>query len=64
MDVISCGFFFMGVNGASFVRTSSDIWVTGCNYVESVTLCGNVVIFHCVSLEYIYIYIYIYSSDY
>jgi hypothetical protein len=39
MHVISWGFaFFIGINGAIFVRRSSDILVTGCNYVESVTL--------------------------
>jgi hypothetical protein len=37
LDVISWGFLFIGVNGASFVRRNSDIWVTGYNYVESVT---------------------------
>jgi len=28
-------FLFIGVNGTSFVRRSSDIWVTESNYVES-----------------------------
>ena len=45
LAVISWGFLFIGVNGASFVRRSSDIWVTGCNYVESVTYvrkCSNI----------------------
>ena len=32
---------FIGVNGASFVRRSSDIRVTGCNYVES-NFCAKV----------------------
>ena len=41
MDVISWGFFFTGVNGASFVRRSGDIWVTGCRYVETVTFVWN-----------------------
>ena len=31
------GFLFVGVNGAHFVRRNSDIWVTGYNYVWSVT---------------------------
>jgi hypothetical protein len=35
--VISWGFLFIGVNGASFVQRSSDIWVTGCSHVESGT---------------------------
>ena len=45
LDVISWCFLFIGVNGASFVRSSGDIWVTGCNYVESVTFvqkCTNI----------------------
>ena len=37
LGVISWGFFFIGVNGASSVRRSSGIWVTGCNFAESVT---------------------------
>jgi len=37
LNVISWGFLFIGVNGASFMCKSSDIWVTGCNYVKSVT---------------------------
>ena len=37
MDVISCRFLFIGVNGGYFVRRISDIWVNGCSYVESVT---------------------------
>jgi hypothetical protein len=39
------GFLFIGVNDASFVRRSSDIWVIGCNYVESVVFCGNYIYF-------------------
>jgi len=45
LDVISWGLIFIGVNGTSFVWRSSDIWVTGCNYVESVTFvwkCSNI----------------------
>ena len=37
LGVISWGFLFIGVNGASFVWRISDIWVTGCSYVESGT---------------------------
>jgi len=29
LDVLSWGFLFIGLNGSSFVRRSSDIWVTG-----------------------------------
>ena len=39
------------MNGASFVRRSSDVWVSECNYVESNFFCGNVVIFQCGSLD-------------
>jgi hypothetical protein len=35
--LIPWGFFLIGVNGANFVRRSSDIWVTGCSCVEYVT---------------------------
>jgi len=31
------GFSLHRCNLASFVRRCSDIWVTGCNYAESVT---------------------------
>jgi len=44
LDVISWDFLFIGVNGATFVRRISDIWVSGCIYVESVTFvrkCNN-----------------------
>jgi len=57
MDVISRGFFFIGVNDASFVRTSSDIWVNRCNYAESVTFVrkrSNISL--CITRIYIYIY--------
>jgi len=37
LGVISWGFLFIGINGTSFVQRSSDIWVTGCSYVESGT---------------------------
>jgi len=48
LDVISWGFLVIGVNGAPFLRRSSDIWVTGCNYVKNLQLlCGDAVIFHC-----------------
>ena len=43
--VISWGFFFIGVNGASSVRRSSGIWVIRSNCVESVTFlrrCSNI----------------------
>jgi hypothetical protein len=46
LDVISWGFLFIGVNGASFMGRNNDRWVTGCSYVESVTSVGNVT-FHC-----------------
>jgi len=41
VDVITCDFLFIVVNGASCRLKSSDIWVTGCNYVGSVNFCGN-----------------------
>jgi hypothetical protein len=44
LGVISWGSLFIGVNVPSFVR-SSDIWVTGCSCVESVTFvrkCSNI----------------------
>ena len=44
-DVVSFFFLFSGVNGASVVRRSGDIWVTGCSYGECVTFvgkCGNI----------------------
>ena len=51
-------FLFVGVNGASYVRRSSDIWVTGCNYVESVIFvrkCSNISLWGCVRpCSYIY----------
>ena len=35
--VISWGFFFVGVNDASYVHGSSGIWVARCSCAESVT---------------------------
>jgi len=50
LDVITWGFLFIGVNGASFVRRSGDIWVPERDYFESVTFvqeCGNISLWGC-----------------
>jgi len=47
LGVISWGFLFIGVNGASSVQRSSDIGSLDAVMLNLELLCRNLVIFHC-----------------